>query len=163
MATREQVARAARALFAERGYVATTITAVSEAADIPVQTIYPAFGNKAAILAEISRMWMSDADTPGWPRKPSTSPTRTARLRLTAHFQRRQYETGNDVITIYQEAARADPQMAEVLRRVLASRDREIGKLIDSLAPHLAPTSLPPPRSTSTSPAASPTSTAPSS
>lgn len=56
-----------------------------------------------------------------------------------AHMQRRQYDAGNDVITIYQEAARADRQMAHVLRKLIAARDRENRKLIDSLTPHLAP------------------------
>ena len=43
-ATRRQIAAAARQLFAERGYVATTIAAISERADIPVQTVYSAIG-----------------------------------------------------------------------------------------------------------------------
>ena len=62
LATRQQIAAAARALFAERGYVATTITAISEAADIPVPTIYSAFGNKAAILTDITRRVIATLD-----------------------------------------------------------------------------------------------------
>jgi AcrR family transcriptional regulator len=52
MATKEQIANAARRLFAEHGYVATTITAIAEAADIPAPTIYSAFGTKANILKD---------------------------------------------------------------------------------------------------------------
>ena len=48
-------------------------------------------------------------------------------------------ELGYDVITIYQEAARADPEMAIEWKSVLDGRDRAIGKLIDSLSEHLAP------------------------
>ena len=39
-ATKQQVAQVARALFAEHGYVATTISTIATEADIPVQTIY---------------------------------------------------------------------------------------------------------------------------
>src|SRR5690242_13336698 len=46
-----------------QGYVVTTIAAISEADRIPAQTIYAAFGNKPAILREISRRWMTEADT----------------------------------------------------------------------------------------------------
>jgi AcrR family transcriptional regulator len=139
LATREQVANAARRLFAERGYVATTIAAISEAADIPAQTIYSSFGNKGAILTEISQMWMAESDTRELHNQALAEPDPAQRVRMVAHLQRRQLDAGNDVITIYQEAARADQHMAAVLNHVLASREGEIRKLIDSLAPHLAP------------------------
>jgi AcrR family transcriptional regulator len=138
MATRDQVARAARKLFAERGYVATTIAAISETADIPVQTIYSSFGNKAAILTEISGMWMAEADTRELANQALAEPDPAQRLRAFAHLQRRQLVAGNDVIGIYQEAARADQQMAVVLSQVMASREGEIRKLVDTLEPHLA-------------------------
>ena len=57
-ATREQVAAAARRLFAERGYIATTIAAIAEAADIPAPTIYSAFGTKKKILDEVLELWI---------------------------------------------------------------------------------------------------------
>jgi AcrR family transcriptional regulator len=139
LATREQIASSARSLFAERGYAATTIAAISEAADIPLQTIYSALGSKAAILAEITRMWMTESQTPDLAAAALSEPDPQERLRMSAHMQRRQYDAGNDVIAIYQDAARTDAQMAGVLRQVLSSREREIGKLIDSLTPHLAP------------------------
>lgn len=48
--TRAAVIDAARTLFAERGYAATTIEAISEAADTPQPTIYRLFGSKLGIL-----------------------------------------------------------------------------------------------------------------
>ena len=50
-------------------------------------------------------------------------------LQLFASINRRQLELGSDVIAIYQEAARADAQMAETLHHVLAAREREIRRL----------------------------------
>jgi AcrR family transcriptional regulator len=49
--TRHAILNAAGALFAERGYAATTIEAIAEAADVAVETVYARFGNKRSILA----------------------------------------------------------------------------------------------------------------
>jgi TetR/AcrR family transcriptional regulator of autoinduction and epiphytic fitness len=53
LATRQHVLDAAEALFIRDGYAATTITAIAEAADVAVQTVYAVFGSKRAILAEL--------------------------------------------------------------------------------------------------------------
>ncbi len=138
MATRQQVAVAARRLFAERGYLGTTIAAIATEADIPAPTIYSAFGTKAKILEEITRMWIADAGTQQQHEEAIAQPDPVRRLRIAAHWHTRQMELGYDVITIYQEAARADPEMAVEWKSVLAGRDRAIGKLINSLADQLA-------------------------
>jgi AcrR family transcriptional regulator len=133
-ATKREVARVARALFAEHGYVATTISAISAEADIPVQTIYSAFGSKAKILDKITELWMSETQTTARADAYLQEPDPAQQLRMLAELNRRQMHIGSDVVAIYQEAAASDPQMAETLRNVLASREREIRKLIDALA-----------------------------
>ncbi len=137
-ATKNQVARAARRLFAAQGYVATTITAISAAAEIPAQTIYSAFGNKAAILREISRVWIAEADTRRLSEIALTVPDPADRLRRTAHWHRRQFETGYDVIVIYQEAARADPGMVKELQRIWDARERELAQYLAAFEDELA-------------------------
>ena len=134
LATKEQVAAAARALFADKGYVATTIAAISEAARIPAQTIYSAFGNKREILRTISWMWIADADTRRLHDESFTIEDPAERLRSAAHWQTRQFETGYDVITIYQQAARADPAMAEEMQRVWRSRESELKAFLKSFS-----------------------------
>jgi AcrR family transcriptional regulator len=47
---RRAILKAARRLFLKRGYAATTINAVSEAAGVSVETVYKAFGNKAGLV-----------------------------------------------------------------------------------------------------------------
>lgn len=44
---------AARALFLERGYGATTVDAISEAADVPPATVYRLFSSKVGILKSL--------------------------------------------------------------------------------------------------------------
>jgi AcrR family transcriptional regulator len=48
--TRETIARAARELFAERGYHATTLPEIAEAADVSTRTIFAYFPSKEDIL-----------------------------------------------------------------------------------------------------------------
>src|SRR5688572_17986406 len=47
------VVDAARALFIADGYTATTIAAVARAAGVAPQTVYKAFGTKAALLKRV--------------------------------------------------------------------------------------------------------------
>lgn len=50
---RAAVIQAARTLFLERGYTATTIEAISEESDVPSATVYRLFSSKLGILKEL--------------------------------------------------------------------------------------------------------------
>ena len=136
-ATKRQVAHVARALFAERGYVATTISTISAESDIPVQTIYSAFGSKAKILDKITELWMIETQTASRAVDYLQEADPARQLRMLAELNRRQMQVGSDIVAIYQEAAASDPHMAQAMRNVLSAREREIRKLIDTLAPRL--------------------------
>ncbi|MGD9702013.1 MAG: TetR/AcrR family transcriptional regulator [Acidimicrobiia bacterium] len=51
--TRARIVDAARTLFVDQGYRATTIEAVAERAGVAVQTVYYVFGNKPTVLAAV--------------------------------------------------------------------------------------------------------------
>src|SRR5262252_2069154 len=51
--TRAAVIEAARSLFVERGYAATTIEAISERSDTPQPTVYRLFSSKLGILKSL--------------------------------------------------------------------------------------------------------------
>lgn len=51
--TRSAVAEAARTLFVERGYAATTIEAISDLSDTPQATVYRLFSSKLGILKAV--------------------------------------------------------------------------------------------------------------
>src|SRR6266540_1221836 len=55
-ATRRRILDAARGLFVERGYVATTIEAIAAEAGVAVPTVYLAFGTKRGLLV-IEQGW----------------------------------------------------------------------------------------------------------
>jgi AcrR family transcriptional regulator len=135
--TRVAVAVAARRLFAERGYIATTIEAISDAALIPVPTIYSAFGNKPAILEAVRLHWIAETDVEKLHRQALLAPDAQRRLRLAAHWTRRQFELGYDVIAIYQEAARADPRVAVVWQQVMSFREARVRELLGVMSGRL--------------------------
>jgi AcrR family transcriptional regulator len=137
-ATRERVAGAARRLFADRGYVGTTIDAIGEAAGVAVPTVYKAFGNKKAILEEIRRLWIRDSEVRPLLAEAMAENDLRRRIELAAKWHRQQLERGYDVITIYQEAGRADPSIAEIWSQVLRGREREKKRFIEALANHLS-------------------------
>ncbi|HEX6022022.1 MAG TPA: helix-turn-helix domain-containing protein [Solirubrobacter sp.] len=68
--TRRRVEEAAARLFTERGYSATSMQAIADAAGVHVQTIYLAYRTKAAVLAaSAARLVAGDED-------PATHPSR---------------------------------------------------------------------------------------
>ncbi len=62
-ATRRRIAQEASRLFASRGYQATTVEAVADAADVSVETIYKRYGTKRALLR--AALDLSIVDIPG--------------------------------------------------------------------------------------------------
>jgi TetR/AcrR family transcriptional regulator of autoinduction and epiphytic fitness len=62
--TRREVLAAAKELFLERGYAATTMADVASRAGVAVQTVYSAVGGKAAILKEVFDVTVVGDDEP---------------------------------------------------------------------------------------------------
>src|SRR5260370_30510272 len=63
-ATRADIVAAARRLFTEHGYPATTIEAIGEAASTPLATVYRLFGSKRRILAALLDVSLRRDDEP---------------------------------------------------------------------------------------------------
>jgi AcrR family transcriptional regulator len=137
LATKEQIAGAARSLFAEHGYVSTTFAAIATAADIPAPTIYSAFGTKAKILQEIAWKTAATLDVDRTHDEALAQPDPARGLAMTAALQRRQYEVMYDVVAIYQEAARTDDAIAADLALILSNRERAYRRHLEAIADHL--------------------------
>jgi AcrR family transcriptional regulator len=52
--TREEILKAARRLFAERGYARTSVRDVAEAAGVSAQTVYDSIGSKQALVIRLN-------------------------------------------------------------------------------------------------------------
>jgi AcrR family transcriptional regulator len=61
-ATRRAVLQAARALFTERGYVATSVAAIAARAGVAVDTVYAAAGRKPALMRDLVETTLSGTD-----------------------------------------------------------------------------------------------------
>ncbi|HYZ93008.1 MAG TPA: helix-turn-helix domain-containing protein [Actinomycetota bacterium] len=118
--TREQIAGAARRLFAQHGYTATTIEAIAEAAGVAVQTVYAAFGTKRAILWSLLETAVAgDAE----PRtllerareELADCPDAAERLRRIVAFGRRAMDRSADIHRVMREAAAADREVRRAL------------------------------------------------
>ena len=133
------MAAAARSLFAAHGYVATSIQAISDKSQIPVPTIYSAFGAKPAILEEVRRNWIQESQVENLYREAMTLALPRERLRRAAHWTRKQFELGHDVIAVYQEAARADGRVARTWQQALHVREAAVAELIASCKSDLRP------------------------
>lgn len=62
-ATRRAVLDAARALFVDKGYAATSVGEIAARAGVAVDTVYAAAGRKPALLRELVETALSGADT----------------------------------------------------------------------------------------------------
>src|SRR3954468_8231409 len=61
---RRAVVAAARTLFLERGYAATTVEAISEHSDVPTATVYRLFSSKLGILKALLDTSIAGDDQP---------------------------------------------------------------------------------------------------
>jgi len=117
-ATRIRVLDAARALFVERGYVATTIGAVAERADVSPETVYSTFGNKRSLLSELVDVAIAgDINAPPildqeWVREIRKEPDPHRRIRMLAGLGRSILERRAAMDEVVRGAASADPDIA---------------------------------------------------
>jgi AcrR family transcriptional regulator len=129
--TRRAVVEAARDLFVERGYAATTIDAVAEAAGVSRKTVFDAVGGKAALLKDAYDWAIVGDDEPvAFADRPAvkalqraTDPADLLRqwVRIVRDVARRVAPIG----TVLVLAADADPDAAALKRR--ADGDRLAG------------------------------------
>ena len=60
LTTKRAIVDAARSLFAERGYFATTVDDIAAEAEVAPATVYSSTGGKQGLLSEMIRLWQSD-------------------------------------------------------------------------------------------------------
>jgi AcrR family transcriptional regulator len=122
-ATRLAILEAAERLFSERGYAATSVSAVAAAAGVALKTVYAAFGTKAAVLRALWNLRMRGDEEPvplaqrEWFRDIIAEPDPRQRLALVAHNARLVRERTAALCEIVRQAAPGDPQIADLWER----------------------------------------------
>ena len=137
---RRAVVDAARVLFAERGYQATTVDAISERADVPPATVYRLFSSKLGILKAMLDVSIAGDDQPlSLPERPEVSGLAAERdagalltgfVGLTVAINTRSH----DVYRILTSAAGSDPAAAELLTDYQRQRARGQAQIARALA-----------------------------
>jgi AcrR family transcriptional regulator len=124
-ATREDILEAARRLFAERGYAATSMSAIAEEAETAVQTIYDSVGPKRAIVLAMVELSEQKAGVPQYVKRimEAQDPREciTHYVRMTRQFM----EPGGDVFVAMMTAATTEPDVAEAWE--MANRNHRHG------------------------------------
>jgi AcrR family transcriptional regulator len=137
---RRAVVDAARALFLERGYVATTVEAISDHADVPIATVYRLFSSKLGILKALLDTSVAGDDQPqAVQERPDVAslfaePDPRKLLAGLAGVTTAINQRTNDVYRVLVSAAGSDPAAAELLSDVRQQRDRGQGQIARSLA-----------------------------
>jgi AcrR family transcriptional regulator len=137
---RRAVVDAARTLFLERGYAATTMEAISEHADVPTATVYRLFSSKLGILRSLLDASIAGDDQPltVQERPDVTSlfgePDPGKLLAGFAGVTTAINERTNDIYRVLVSAAGSDPAAAELLSEIRRQRDQGQGRIARSLA-----------------------------
>ena len=114
------VLQAARHLFLERGFAATTMPAIASGAGVSVQTVYKVFGNKPRLAKAVFDVAMAGDDEPtpcsSAPRSAEfdAEPTRAKLLQLYGEFLAEVAPRHVPVQLVIRDAAGSDPEAGAV-------------------------------------------------
>jgi AcrR family transcriptional regulator len=113
-ATKMEILFAARELFAERGYAATSMASIAESAGAAVQTIYDSVGSKAAVLVALTEL-IEQPVAELW-EKSATTVDAKEMLGLAIGLTRTINEQSGDILTLISNTAPTEQSAADALQ-----------------------------------------------
>jgi AcrR family transcriptional regulator len=111
-ATRQDIVAAARRLFAERGYAATSMSDIAAEAGVAVQTIYASCGSKRELVLALLDAIDEQADLPVLAAQIEASERPREVLALSVRLVRQFQERCGDIIAALISAAAVEPDAA---------------------------------------------------
>jgi AcrR family transcriptional regulator len=139
-ATRRDILDAAQALFAERGYAATTMEAIARAADVSNKTVYVVFETKAGVLRGLwnhllraGRDEVPVAEQP-WYRAVIEEPDAERQIRLTAANSKNAKLRIAGVLEVIRTAAPIDPDIGALWKRIQTEFHANQRVVVESVA-----------------------------
>jgi AcrR family transcriptional regulator len=127
-ATRLSVLAAARELFVEQGYAATSVQAVAERAGVSLDTVYATVGRKAQLLLAVHDMALAEGPTPvpagqrDYVRAVEEAPSAEAKIRTYAAAMGRVLPRSVPIMRALQEAGATEPECAAQHRAISERR-----------------------------------------
>jgi AcrR family transcriptional regulator len=143
--TRDEILRAARRLFAERGYASTSVREIAQAAGVSAQTVYDSVGSKQEVVARLNDLIDAEAGIGGIVRAAAGSGDPREAVAAPARVVRSIIENCGDIVRAVVTGAAAEPELAAVLaeghRRHVEGARRVVGLLqrLDGLDPSVEP------------------------
>lgn len=150
-ATRLRVIEAAKGLFIENGYPATTLESVADAADVPLPTLYRLFGSKRTLLtAVLDTSFVGDDEPIAFVDRQAvqsalSEPDPKKMLDALARIGREFMDRSSAILHVLASAAQVDNEAAGVLAEIRRQRhtgqSRIVAALLDrgALDPSLKP------------------------
>jgi AcrR family transcriptional regulator len=131
--TREEILRAARGLFAERGYTRTSVRDIARAAGVSAQTVYDSIGSKQALVARLNDLIDAEAGIAEIAGAAGRSDDPVEVASTSARVTRSILEHCGDVVHALVTGAAAEPDLeaalAEGQRRHVEGARMVVGKL----------------------------------
>lgn len=138
--TRMQIVEAARVLFLERGYAGTTIEAIAGKAGVSEETIYVTFKNKRKILSFLFDISVGGDDVPvrvidrPEPQAILHDTDQHRQLAMFAKDITEILERAAPVFEVMRGAAKTEPEIASLLKRLLRERLRNMRMVAEHVA-----------------------------
>lgn len=133
-ATRRAILEAARRLFREHGYQATTLHAIAQEAAVAVPTLYAVFGSKPAILSALVKSAGADPDIRALAQESFEESNPVRQLRLAVKVMRSILERDADIVDLLWQAGEGDSDLAAAWRQGHRQRLARLGELMGVLA-----------------------------
>jgi AcrR family transcriptional regulator len=141
-ATRLRIIEAAKALFIEHGYPATTLEATAAAADTSLPTLYRLFSSKRALLKAVLDVSFGGDDQPvAFGNRPDVQAARAepdpvAQVRVFARIGRDFMERSSAIMHVLATAAQVDPDAAQLMEQIRRQRRTGQSRIVAALSAH---------------------------
>jgi TetR/AcrR family transcriptional regulator, regulator of autoinduction and epiphytic fitness len=139
-ATRLRILEAAKALFVEHGYPATTLDAIVQAADTSLPTLHRLFSSKRALLKEVLDVSFGGDDQPiAFGDRPEVQAARTeadpaAMIRAFARIVRDFMDRSSAIMHVLATAAQVDPETAQLMDEIRRQRHTGQSRIVAALS-----------------------------
>ena len=139
-ATRLRIIEAAKALFIEHGYPATTLEATAAAADTSLPTLYRLFSSKRALLKAVLDVSFGGDDEPvAFGDRPEVQAARAeqdpvALVRAFARIGREFMERSSAIMHVLATAAQVDSDAAQLIEQIRRQRRTGQSRIVAALS-----------------------------
>lgn len=134
--TRQRILDAARRLFVARGYTGTTMETLARDAGVAVETVYAAFGSKQAVLTQLIHRAVGGDDDPipilarPGPQSVHAEKDQRRQVRGFAQGMSEIMARVGPLFGVMRSAATTEPEIAELLRNLLAARHDNLAAVV---------------------------------